>query len=54
MTWACSRCAPLKEEGYRRARDRGTNGYLQVHDRVREVFVEKGVPYKGPPGTEVE
>jgi len=46
MFWACHRCSPLKEEGYRRAAERKTNNILDVYECVFEVLKEHGVEVK--------
>jgi hypothetical protein len=43
MSWACFRCIPLKEEGYKRAREAGENAIDQVYGHVHDVLREKGV-----------
>jgi len=43
MFWACERCRPLKEEGYRRAADRGLTDIAGVYACVFEVLREHGI-----------
>ena len=41
--WACARCHPLKEEGYRRAREAEAQTKEEVLAYVHEVLKEHGV-----------
>jgi len=41
--WACRRCSPLKEEGYRRAADAGAADIASVYWYVFQVMREHGV-----------
>ncbi len=43
MFWACKRCSSLKEEGYKRAREKGINNRTDVLGEVWDVMEEKGV-----------
>jgi len=43
MFWACERCAPLKEEGYRRAAILGCTSIADIYQHVYAVLKENKV-----------
>lgn len=46
MHWACARCQPLKEEGYRRAKAKGLKDRISVLAEVCRVLKENNVPVR--------
>lgn len=43
MFWACERCYPLKEAGYRRAKSKGLTNRADIIAEVHQTLAEAGV-----------